>query len=88
MALKDGEMKALKPYEKNMETALRANWASYPGAAALELMHAIVARETGRRARLNKSCSACVLALLRDAGGSISPARRKKTERNEYEVHG
>lgn len=68
MALKDGEMKALKPYEKNMETALRANWASYPGAAALELMHAIVARETGSRARLNKSCSACVLALLRDAG--------------------
>lgn len=68
MGLRDEEMRALKPYERNMETAMRAGWASYPGSAALDMMHAIVARETGSRARLNKSCSACVLNLMKEAG--------------------
>lgn len=68
MGLRDEEMKALKPYEKNMETAIRAGWASYPGSAALDTMHAIYKRVTGNDTRLNKSCGACVLGLLRDVG--------------------
>lgn len=78
MAIRDAEMKALKPYEKNFTTAIRSGWASYPGGAALDMMHAIVSRETGSRARLNKSCGACVLGLLRDVGKLYFASKAQK----------
>lgn len=68
MQLTKDDRKALKPYERYMETALRASWASYPGSAALDTMHAIHARVTGSRLPMNKGCSACIMRLLKELG--------------------
>ena len=49
MRLTEEEYMALVPFEKHMETALRAGWSRNPGLSALDTMHApavLVARRS------------------------------------------
>lgn len=68
MKFNDEQFEALAPYEKYFDTAVHSSFASYPGDAALTLIHETYTAATRDRRRLNKSCSACIVALLRDCG--------------------
>lgn len=62
------QMKALQPYEKHFDTAIRAAWTLYPGLEALQTMHKLYNEVTGQTFKLNASCGTCVLNLVRDCG--------------------
>ena len=68
MTFNDEEFEALAPYEKYFLTVTRSNYATYPGDAALTLIHETFTGATRDRRLLNKSCGDCVLNLLRDCG--------------------
>lgn len=71
MKLTKEQFEALAPYEENFRTANRSEtsgWSRHPGSAALDLMQRIYTNAVGPRPRLNKSCSHCILSLIRDMG--------------------
>lgn len=68
MKFTDEQFEALAPYEKYFDTAVHSSFASYPGDAALTLIHETYTAATRDRRRLNKSCGACIVNLLRDCG--------------------
>lgn len=68
MRLTKEHMKALKPYEKYMRTAVRASWASNPGMQGIETLRHVWEDVTGTRRNMSVSCGACILNLLKDVG--------------------
>lgn len=68
MKLTKEQFEALQPYEQHFETAVNARWSRFPGSSALDLMNSIRTKVTGMEKRLNKSCSTCILGLLREMG--------------------
>lgn len=68
MKLTQEQFNALSPYEKHFETAVQAQWARFPGVAALDLINETYQKITGTHMRLNKGCSYCILRLLTDMG--------------------
>ena len=64
----DDQFAALTPYEHHFETALKANYSRYPGVPAIDTMFRIFRELTGSRIYLNRSCSACVLNLVKNVG--------------------
>ena len=61
-------MRSLKKYEKHFKTAIGSRYAVYPGSQGVTLIHETYCSATGRRERLNASCSTCIFRLLVDCG--------------------
>ena len=78
----DEQFNALAPFEHNYETALKANYSRYPGRAAIDTMFAIFREITGSRLNINRSCSTCVLNLVKSVGKLYfeEKERRQKAE--------
>ena len=64
----DEQFAALSAYEHNYETALKANYSRYPGITAIDTMFRIYRELTGSRIFLNRTCSVCVLNLVKNVG--------------------
>lgn len=64
----DEQFNALAPYESNYKTALTVNYSRYPGAAAIDTMFNVYRAVTGSRLNMNRSCSVCVLNLVKNVG--------------------
>ena len=64
----DEQFAALSAYEHNYETALKANYSRYPGLTAIDTMFRIYRELTGSRIFLNRTCSVCVLNLVKNVG--------------------
>lgn len=68
MQMTDEQFAALAPYEQNFETALKVNYSRYPGMAAIDMMFRIYRDLTKSRININRSCSVCVLNLVKNVG--------------------
>lgn len=68
MTFNEEQFQTLAKYEGYFTDAVRANWCRYPGHAALVAVHTILKDATGDRRRLNTTCGACSLRLMKDAG--------------------
>lgn len=68
MILTEEEFRALEPFEKHMETALRAGWSRNPGLSALDTLQRIYNRVSKSALKINKGCGVCILNLLKDVG--------------------
>lgn len=68
MQMTDEQFAALSAYEHNYETALKANYSRYPGLTAIDTMFRIYRELTGSRIFLNRTCSVCVLNLVKNVG--------------------
>lgn len=62
------QLKELKEYEQHFITAMRSDYARYPGQHAVKRIHEIYCEATGKVSVLNASCSSCVLRLLKECG--------------------
>jgi len=84
----DEQFNALAPFEHNYETALKANYSRYPGRAAIDTMFAIFREITGSRININRSCSTCVLNLVKSVGKLYfeEKERRQKAEEEAAKV--
>ena len=64
----DEQFAALAPFEKNYESALKANYTRYPGMTAIDTMFRTYRELTNSRININRSCSVCVLNLVKNVG--------------------
>lgn len=78
MILTEEEFRALEPYEKHMETALRAGWSRNPGLSALDTMQRIYNRVSKSALKINKGCGVCILNLLKDVGRIYFADKKEK----------
>lgn len=79
MKLTKEQIETLSKWERQFDTATRANWASNPGREALTIIHKIYTEATGDTSlRLNTTCSHCILQLLRAAGKLYFESRSAK----------
>ena len=62
------QLKALKPYEKHFETAIRSRYARYPGVNGVRIIHGIYAQAVKGVRSINTSCSSCIFRLLTEVG--------------------
>ena len=62
------QLDALRPYEKNMETAIKSDWTRGIGTAGLRTMARIRKEASGGTTFVNMSCPVCVLELVRQVG--------------------
>ena len=62
------QLKALEPYEKHFETAIRSRYARYPGVNGVRIIHGIYATAVKTAPALHASCSSCIFRLLTDVG--------------------
>lgn len=89
MTFTEEQFKTLSKYEEHFNTAVNADWSRYPGSVALDEIHSIYCFVTGDTRRNNKSCSHCILNLLKDCGklyfqdkeerSQIKPKKTRKT---------
>lgn len=80
----DEQYNALAPFEPNFKTALEVNYSRYPGAAAIDTMFNIHRALTNSRLSLNRSCSVCILNLVKSVG-RLYFAEKARRERMEVE---
>lgn len=78
MILTEEEFRALEPYERHMETALRAGWSRNPGLSALDTMQRIYNRVSKSALKINKGCGVCILNLLKDVGRIYFADKKEK----------
>lgn len=78
MRLTEEEYMALEPFEKHMETALRAGWSRNPGVSALDTMQRIYNRVSKSALKINKGCGVCILNLLKDVGRIYFADKKEK----------
>lgn len=62
------QLKALEPYEKHFETAIRSRYARYPGVNGVRIIHGIYAEAVKGVRSINTSCSSCIFRLLTEVG--------------------
>lgn len=62
------QLKALEPYEKHFETAIRSRYARYPGVNGVRIIHGIYAAAVKGVRSINTSCSSCIFRLLTEVG--------------------
>ena len=65
MEMTDEQFNTLAQYEQYFKTALECNYSRYPGRVAVDTMFNIHRAITGSRLNLNRSCSVCVLNLIK-----------------------
>lgn len=80
MRLTEEEYMALVPFEKHMETALRAGWSRNPGLSALDTMQRIYNRVSKSALKINKGCGVCILNLLKDVGRIYFADKKEKEQ--------
>ena len=80
MRLTKEQFDALTPYRTTFETMARSQWARHPGSSALDLMHDIRAQVTGTKERPNKSCSTCIMRLIKQLGAIYLADLEEKTK--------
>lgn len=68
MTFTTDQLKALEPYEKHFETAIRSKYARYPGVNGVRIIHGIYAAAVRTAPALHASCSSCIFRLLTDVG--------------------
>lgn len=68
MKFTEEQFQTLSKYEEHFTTAVKGNWSRYPGTSALDEIHSIFCEVTGDTRKNNKSCSNCILNLLKDCG--------------------
>lgn len=68
MTFTEEQIQILSKYEEHFTTAVKGNWSRYPGSIALDEIHSIYCEVTGDKRKNNKSCSNCILNLLKDCG--------------------
>ena len=66
--LTPAQMERLKPYEKNMETAVRSDWTRGLGRTGYAVLSDIQTEVIGHREFINLSCPVCCLNLVRTVG--------------------
>ena len=71
----------LRPYEEYFRTAVRADYARNPGAAALGRMETIYMEISGSGTRVNKGCGRCILRLMKDLGALYFAYKERKEAR-------
>jgi hypothetical protein len=83
MTFTTDQIKALEPYEKYFETALRSRYARYPGVNGVHIIHGIYAAAVKGVTRLNSSCSSCIFRLLTDVGTLYFKDKEELDKQNE-----
>ena len=76
----DEQFAALSAYEHNFETALKVNYTRYPGVSAIDTMFRIYRELTGSRIYLNRSCSVCVLNLVKNVGKLYNAEKERREQ--------
>lgn len=67
MTLNETQMNVLAPYEKKFYSAIRADYATNPGPAAMRAIHAVMVEAVGWSEPVPSSCTHCQMRLLREA---------------------
>lgn len=70
MTYTDEQFKALAPYEKHFRSAVLSRYAQGPGPSGLKIIRQTYIDATGAQLPPNFFCNACVLEILRTAGGA------------------
>ena len=71
---------ALAPYEPNFKTALECNYSRYPGQEGVTTMFNIYRDLTHTRMNLNRSCSVCILNLVKSLGKLYFAEKTRREE--------
>lgn len=70
----------LAQYEPNFESALKANYSRYPGQEGVTTMFNIYRDLTHTRMNLNRSCSVCILNLVKSLGKLYFAEKTRREE--------
>ena len=70
----------LAQYEPNFESALKANYSRYPGREGVDTMFRIYREITNTRMNLNRSCSVCILNLVKSLGKLYFAEKTRREE--------
>ena len=71
---------ALAPYEQNFKTALECQYSRYPGADGVDTMFRIWKEITNTRMNLNRTCSVCILNLVKNLGRLYFAEKTRREE--------
>lgn len=74
------QFNTLAQYEGNFETALKANYSRYPGQEGVTTMFNIYRDLTHTRMNLNRSCSVCILNLVKSLGKLYFAEKTRREE--------
>ena len=84
MRFSEEQLKALKPYHKNFETAVESRWARNPGRKALGEIAGIWNEVQGSSEVWDFNCGTCILRLLTECGGAyLADVAERKSERQK-----
>ena len=70
----------LAQYEPNFESALKANYSRYPGREGVDTMFRIYREITNTRMNLNRTCSVCILNLVKNLGRLYFAEKTRREE--------
>lgn len=70
MRFSEEQLRALKPYHKNFETAVESRWARNPGRKALGEIASIWNEVQCSSEVWDFNCGTCILRLLTECGGA------------------
>ena len=76
----DEQFNILAQFEHNFETALKANYSRYPGREGVDLIFRTYRDITGSRININRSCSVCILNLVKNAGKLYFAEKERREE--------
>ena len=74
------QFNTLAQYEGNFETALKANYSRYPGREGVDTMFRIYREITNTRMNLNRTCSVCILNLVKSLGKLYFAEKTRREE--------
>lgn len=83
MKLTEEQFKTLSKYERYLQTAVRSNWARYPGITALQEIHSVYIQLTKDQTKLRTTCATCILRLLKDLGAIYFKDKEEKEKEIE-----
>ena len=66
--LTPAQLEELRPYEKNMFTAVHSDWSRGLGSRGIDTLAKVRDAVTGEKHFVNRSCPVCVLELVRTVG--------------------
>ena len=76
----DEQFNTLAQYEPNFKTALECNYSRYPGQEGVTTMFNIYRDLTHTRMNLNRSCSDCILNLVKSLGKLYFAEKTRREE--------
>lgn len=76
----DEQFNTLAQYEPNFKTALECNYSRYPGQEGVTTMFNIYRDLTHTRMNLNRSCSVCILNLVKSLGKLYFAEKTRREE--------